>query len=327
MSSQQKKIFDTNRSISDHFNENNTVILNNGDSLDFLRTIPSNTVSLIITSPPYNVGKSYETKQSLSKYLDYQKRVVSECVRILANNGSICWEIGNYIENKEVYPLDILFYPMFKEEGLKLKNRIIWHMGHGQHEKRRFSGRYETILWFTKNDDHIFNLDSVRVPNKYPGKRHYRGDKKGQPSCNPLGKNPSDFWEIVTNDWDKEIWEIPNVKCSHPEKTIHPCQYPIELVERCLLALTNENDWILDPFCGVGSALIAGLKHNRKVIGIDKETEYIEITKQRIQSYFEGTLKVRKLGTPIMAPNPKEKWSKIPEEWKEFEVINGKVNY
>jgi len=212
--------------------------------------------------------------------------------------------------------LDIQYYSIFKKHGLKLRNRIIWHYSHGLNETRRFSGRYETILWFTKTDDYKFNLDPVRVPNKYPGKRHYKGPNKGKPSCNPKGKNPSDIWSFLKSEWDNEIWEFPNVKAAHPEKTIHPCQYPIELVERCVLALTNENDWVLDPYCGVGSSLIAGIKHGRKVIGADKETSYIQIAKQRIEAYFNGQLKMREMGKPILVPNGREKWSRIPDEWK-----------
>jgi adenine-specific DNA-methyltransferase len=301
--------------VSGEFDVAANIVVHLGDTLEFLKKIPPETAKLIISSPPYNIGKSYEDRQSFDQYIDFQSRVADELVRILHPLGSLCWQVGNYIEKKEVYPLDIQFYPIFKERGLRLRNRIIWHMGHGMHERRRFSGRYETILWFTKGDDYTFNLDAVREPNNYPGKRHYKGKNRGKPSCNPLGKNPSDYWEIVVRDWEQEIWEMPNVKSSHVEKTIHPCQYPVELVERCVFALTNERDWVLDPFCGVGSSLLAGLMHNRKVIGVDKEPAYIDITQQRIDQLYKGQLRVRELGTQIMVPNGREKWSRIPEEW------------
>src|SRR5690606_23855272 len=129
---------------------------------------------------------------------------------------------------------------------------IIWRFDHGFHASRRFSGRYETILWFTKSaDNFIFNLDNVRVQTKYWSKKHSKGSKKGQFSSNPKGKNPSDIWDILVRDWDNEVWNIPNVKANHVEKTIHPCQYPVELVERCVLALTEPESWVLDPFAGV----------------------------------------------------------------------------
>ena len=113
-----------------------------------------------------------------------------------------------------------------------------------------------------------------------------------------------------------EIWNIPNVKSNHPEKTIHPCQFPVELVERCVLALTNENDWVLDPYAGVGSALIAAIKNNRKAAGCDKEEVYVEVAKKRIADYFLGELKLRPVGKPVFTPTGKEKVSQIPEEWR-----------
>jgi adenine-specific DNA-methyltransferase len=205
---------------------------------------------------------------------------------------------------------------------LKLRNRIIWRFGHGLHASLRFSGRYETILWFTRSDDYKFNLDPVRIPAKYPGKRHFKGPNKGKPSGNPLGKNPTDVWEIVAEDWERGIWDIPNVKANHPEKTSHPCQFPIELVERCVLALTDKEDWVLDPYCGVGSTLVAGLIHERKVIGCEKEHEYVEEAKRRVAAFFRGTLKRRRLGKPVFNPTGNEKVSKLPEEWNDEEGDN-----
>ncbi|RMG00896.1 MAG: site-specific DNA-methyltransferase, partial [Acidobacteria bacterium] len=206
--------------------------------------------------------------------------------------------------------------PIFKELGMKLRNRIIWKFGHGLHASKRFSGRYETILWFTKSDRYIFNLDAVRVPAKYPGKRHFKGPNKGKPSGNPLGKNPSDVWEILVQDWEELVWDIPNVKSNHPEKTIHPCQFPIELVERCVLALTNEGDWVFDPYMGVGSSLIAAIMHGRRAMGCEKEAEYVAIARQRLFDYFNGVLRYRPIGKPVYQPTGNEKVSQIPEEWK-----------
>ncbi len=313
--------------ISDSFVEDRQIVLHLGDTYEFLRTIPSGIATLVITSPPYNIGKAYEARLKIEKYLEQQEKVIDQLVRVMADGGSICWQVGNYIEDGEVFPLDIFYYNIFKKKGLKLRNRIIWYFGHGLHASKRFSGRYETILWFTKGDNYKFILDPVRVPSKYPGKRHFKGPNKGRPSANPLGKNPSDIWEIVAQDWEEELWNIPNVKSNHPEKTIHPCQFPIELVERCVLALTDENDWVLDPYCGVGSSLIAGLKHNRKVVGCDKDTQYIEIARERILSFRRGELEIRPLGKPVHVPTGREKVSQIPDEWKkdnirmEFEEI------
>ena len=286
-----------------------------GDALENLKTFESNKFNLIITSPPYNVGKEYETKQSIENYLEQQEEVIQKLIRVLSSKGSICWQVGNYVKNGEIYPLDIFYYQIFKKHKLKLRNRIIWHFGHGLHASKRFSGRYETILWFTKEDDYIFNLDDVRIPSKYPGKRHFKGPKKGQLSGNPIGKNPSDIWEIVISDWERELWNIPNVKSNHPEKTEHPCQYPIELVERCVLALTIDDCWVLDPYAGVGSTIIASIKNNRNVIGIEREEKYVNTANDRIQKLFDGSLKIRPINKPIHKPSPKDKVARIPNEW------------
>jgi adenine-specific DNA-methyltransferase len=287
-----------------------------GDAYDTVKKLEPHRFDLIITSPPYNVGKEYEAKQSIEKYLEQQEKIIDELIRVTSEKGSICWQVGNYVNKGEVFPLDIFYYQIFKKFGLKLRNRIIWHFGHGLHASKRFSGRYETILWFTKNEEYIFNLDDVRVPSKYPGKRHFKGNRKGQLSGNPKGKNPSDIWEIVVKDWEKELWDIPNVKSNHPEKTGHPCQYPVELVERCILALTNKGSWVLDPYVGVGSTMLASVKNNRNVIGIEKEKKYVDITKQRITDMKEGNLKLRPINKPIHKPKPTDKLSKIPKEWQ-----------
>jgi len=292
--------------------------IKDGDSLTILKTYEDRKFDLIITSPPYNIGKSYETKTSIENYLTTQEEIIKELTRVLSDKGSICWQVGNYVSKGEVFPLDIYYYQIFKNLGLKLRNRIIWHFGHGLHASNRFSGRYETILWFTKTDDYIFNLDDVRVPSKYPGKRHFKGPNKGQLSGNPNGKNPSDIWEIVVKDWENELWNIPNVKSNHPEKTGHPCQYPIELVERCVLALTNKDSWILDPFSGVGSAIIAAIKNGRNAIGIDKETEYCKIAEKRIEDLKDGNLKIRPINKAIHKPSKRDKVAQIPKEWQEL---------
>jgi len=292
--------------------------IKDGDSLTILKTYEDRKFDLIITSPPYNIGKSYETKTSIENYLTTQEEIIKELTRVLSDKGSICWQVGNYVSKGEVFPLDIYYYQIFKNLGLKLRNRIIWHFGHGLHASNRFSGRYETILWFTKTDDYIFNLDDVRVPSKYPGKRHFKGPNKGQLSGNPNGKNPSDIWEIVVKDWENELWNIPNVKSNHPEKTGHPCQYPIELVERCVLALTNKDSWILDPFSGVGSAIIAAIKNGRNAIGIDKETEYYKIAEKRIEDLKDGNLKIRPINKAIHKPSKRDKVAQIPKEWQEL---------
>ena len=295
------------------------IVLECNDAVRFTKKIPDESIQLIITSPPYNIGKAYETQVSIQDYLATQSELIKELVRTLRPNGSLCWQVGNFIEKSEVFPLDVFYYPIFKDAGLKLRNRIIWHFGHGLHASKRFSGRYETILWFTKTDDYVFNLDEVRVPSKYPNKRHYKGEKRGELSGNPQGKNPSDFWGKIQNDFDNGIWEIPNVKANHVEKTEHPCQFPVELVERCVLAMTNENDVVYDPYAGVASSLIAAVKHKRKALGVDRAKEYVEIGEYRINRLIKGTLETRPIGKPVYEPTGKEKIAQIPLEWLQLE--------
>lgn len=302
-----------------NFSPEAEIVIFPGDAFDFIDQVPDNSVALVVTSPPYNLGKAYENRISIEQYLKKQSELIAHIYRVLREDGSICWQVGNFVENGEVYPLDILYYPIFKEMGLKLRNRIIWRFGHGLHASKRFSGRYETIMWFTKSDSYVFNLEPVRVPAKYPGKRHFKGPNKGTPSGNPLGKNPSDVWDILAHDWEELVWDIPNVKSNHPEKTNHPCQFPIELVGRCVLALTNEGDWVFDPYMGVGSALVAALMHGRRAMGCEKELAYVEIAHRRISDYFNGLLRYRPISKPAYQPTGKA--SQKPEEWnKSFQA-------
>ncbi len=203
------------------------------DNLAFMRSLPDQTMKLVVTSPPYNIGKAYERRAPLQQYIQQQTAVIAECVRLLHPRGSLCWQVGNHVYKGEIIPLDIPLYHVFKDHGLKLRNRIIWHFEHGLHCSKRLSGRYETIMWFTKGDDYTFYLDPIRVPSKYPSKRYFKGPRRGLLSCNPKGKNPGD------------VWIIPNVKNNHVEKTPHPCQFPVELIERFVLALTDCGDSIL----------------------------------------------------------------------------------
>ena len=261
------------------------------DNLKFLREMSDESVQLVVTSPPYNIGKRYERKSTLEVCVRAQAAVIAECVRVLNPRGSLCWQVGNHvIDGGEIFPLDMELYHVFRDHGLKLRNRIIWHFEHGLHGTRRLSGRYEAILWFTKRDDYVFNLDPIRVPSKYPKKKHFKGPKRGQLSCNPLGKNPGD------------VWTIPNVKSNHVEKTDHPCQFPVELIERLVLALTEPGDVVLDPYFGVGSSVIAALMHGRQGYGCDVVKSYVEIAWERVHALRAGTLRTRPMNRPVYDP-------------------------
>ncbi|MGJ4910402.1 DNA-methyltransferase [Bradyrhizobium sp. HKCCYLS2033] len=292
-----------------------------GDVLSVLSTLPKANYDLIVTSPPYNIGKVYERSEKLTfeEYVEWLDKVIEALIHVVKDHGSICWQVGSFIKNGEIFPIDIHTYGSFKRRGMKLRNRIVWRFNFGLHSKRRLSGRYETILWFTKSDDHRFNLDAVRVPQLYPGKRHPKGRAKdsGKPSGNPLGKNPSDYWEFSAEEYfqNDPVWDIPNVKANHPEKTIHPCQFPVELVERCVLAFTDPGDTVLDPFMGTGTTAIAAIKHGRHAVGIDKDGTFLKIAKERVKHLSKGTLKVRHSGRPTRKPRKGEKVANVPAEW------------
>lgn len=276
--------------ISPQFDKDALAVVYGGDCLALLRDIPDECVQLVVTSPPYNIGKPYETKLSLKDYVAQQQKVIEACTRVLAPTGSICWQVGNFVDKGQITPLDIVLYPIFERLGLQLRNRIVWHFEHGLHCSKRFSGRYETVLWFSKTKDYKFNLDPVRVPQKYPGKRHFKGPKAGELSGNPLGKNPGD------------VWIIPNVKSNHVEKTAHPCQFPVELVERFVLALSDEDDWVLDPFLGSGTSVIAALRQGRRGMGAELASDYAKIAHARVREQLAGRLTTRPMHKPVFDP-------------------------
>lgn len=272
------------------FRPENDVTLFRGDCLDLLRSLPEEAAQLVVTSPPYNIGKEYETRLDLGVYLQQQARVIRECIRILSPRGSICWQVGNYVDRGSIIPLDAVLYPVFAGAGLKMRNRIVWHFEHGLHCTRRFSGRYEVIAWFTRSDDYIFHVDPVRVPQKYPGKKHFKGPRTGEYSCNPSGKNPSD------------VWVIPNVKHNHVEKTTHPCQFPVELVERLVLSMTDRGDLVVDPFLGVGTSAVAAVRHGRRAAGAEVVDAYFATAMERIRLEAAGELKTRPMTRPVHRP-------------------------
>ena len=260
------------------------------DNLQFMAGIDDASVQLVVTSPPYGIGKEYERKTTIADWVDAQAAVVTECSRLLAEGGAICWQVGNHVRDGAITPLDIPVHGIFARMGFVLRNRIIWHYEHGLHCKRRLSGRYETIMWWTRPGAYKFNLDAIRVPSKYPNKRYSKGPRAGQRSGNPLGKNPGD------------VWIFPNVKNNHPEKTSHPCQFPVELAERLVLALTDEGDTVLDPYMGVGSAIVASVMHGRAGYGCDADPSYFAIAEERLSALEQGALRVRPMSRRTITP-------------------------
>ncbi|MGM3309438.1 DNA-methyltransferase [Anabaena sp. WFMT] len=244
------------------------IILGNCKSL--LSSLPDECVDLVISSPPYNLGKEYEARQALDIYLEEQTSVLRQCSRILKQTGSLFWQVGAFSDKGMMIPLDIRFFPILESCGLIPRNRIIWARQHGLHAQKKFSCRHETILWFTKTGNYTFNLDGIRVPQKYQNKKHFRGERKGELSCNPDGKNPGD------------IWLFRNVKHNHEEQTIHPCQFPEDLVARIVLATTQKGDLVFDPYMGAGTVAIVARDQERHFMGTELDPKYHQVALRRL---------------------------------------------
>lgn len=280
-----------------------------GDAEEMLRSAPAEPIfDLVVSSPPYNIGKSYEKKAALDDYLKWQERILDLIIPRIKHTGSLCWQVGNFVDNGQIVPLDIEMATIFKKHGLKLRNRIIWHFGHGLHNKRRFSGRYEVVMWYSKTDDYHFDVDPVRIPSKYPGKRHFKGPNKGKLSGNPLGKNPED------------VWTIPNVKSNHIEKTDHPCQFPVGLIERLVLSLTKPGQLVFDPFAGVASAGVAAAIHGRRFWGCELLPHYAKQGRKRIDDALCGVARYRPHDKELY-DHTKSKLSQVVDN--ESEELNG----
>ena len=216
----------------------------------------------------------------------------------------MCWQVGHHVKDGVATPLDALVYiAALDSPELILRNRIVWTFAHGTHSTRRFSGRHETILWYTKGEKYEFDLDAVRVPQRYPGKRHYKGKLKGRLSGNPLGKNPGD------------LWDIPNVKAKHPEKTKHPCQFPVALPRRLIRALTRPGAMVVDPYVGSGTSAVAALLEDRNFIGSDVSESYLKIARDRLTALENGGLAVR-AGTPPSEPDQSQSVARLPPNWQ-----------
>lgn len=184
-----KKLKSAKRAIESALNRGTPDVLFLGDAHNLVSALPDESVDLIFSSPPYCMGKEYESSSSVQDFMRFHRTLAPDLVRALKPGGSLCWQVGYHISHQKVTPLDFLAHEVFGVAGgLTLRNRIIWSFAHGLHAKKRFSGRHEVILWYTKGDTSGFDLDAVRVPQKYPGKRSYQGPNKGELSGNPLGK-------------------------------------------------------------------------------------------------------------------------------------------
>lgn len=253
------------------FFETDNAMIYNGDCIGLMSLIPSLTINLVLTSPPYNIGKEYETVLSNDEYVRWTAKWTSEIPRVLAHNGAFWLNLGyvKYDGKAKALPLP---YLLWDKVDLFLIQEVVWNYGAGVAARRFLSPRNEKWLWYVVNpEDYTFNLDAIRDPDvKYPAQK-----KNGKLRCNTVGKNPSDVWQIakVTSGADR----------SSPERTPHPAQFPTDLIDRIVLGFSNDNDVVLDPFLGSGSTIVSCLNHGRKAIGFEIREEYCSIAARRVE--------------------------------------------
>jgi adenine-specific DNA-methyltransferase len=250
------------------------VAIYKGDCLEGMKELPDGVINTTITSPPYNIGKDYEQLVRLEDYLDWCEKWIGEIYRLTMHNGTFWLNVGYLeVENKGLaVPIP---YLLWNRTPFYFLQEVVWNYAAGVACRKRYSPRNEKLLWYVKNQqDYTFNLDDVRDPNvKYPNQK-----RNGKLKCNPLGKNPTDVWQITKITSGKNR--------SSTERTPHPAQFPIALVERMLKASSNIGDVVLDPFMGSGSTAECALRNGRYTIGFELNEKYISYAEQRITNYL-----------------------------------------
>lgn len=237
------------------------------DVLDFLDGLPNDAVQLILTSCPYNMGKSYGScpgadRLRFTYFHGFLMQVISECARILTPGGTLFLNLGSTRDwQGNLMPLDILLFESTRTAGLTFQSRIVWTIPHGLTPKRRLSERHETVLVCSKGEQQTFNPTAARVPQKEPHKRAFKGPRKGQLSGHPLGAHPSN------------VWHIPNVGHNHSDRKFltgsHPAPMPVAMAKRGILLYTMPGDLVCDPFSGSGTTNLASIESGRAFVGAD----------------------------------------------------------
>lgn len=251
------------------------VLIYNRDCVEALSRVPEGMVDLTVTSPPYNIGKEYEERLDVAEYIDWCESWIKKIHRVTATDGSFWLNLGYFSlpGRAKAIPIPYLLWdriPFF------LQQEIVWHYGAGVASRKSFSPRNEKFLWFLKNpDSYVFNLDDVRDKNvRYPNQK-----KNGKLKCNPLGKNPTDVWDFpkVTSGRDR----------ASAERTAHPAQFPLALIDRIVRACSNEGGLVIDPFLGSGTTAEAAMRTGRLFLGFELNPHYVAIAEKRIDEYAE----------------------------------------
>ena len=248
------------------------VLLYNIDCVEFMDKINSSIMDLTITSPPYNIGKEYEEIQKHDYYLQWCQKWLNQIFDITSNEGAFWLNLG-YFELQNIGKAVPISYSLWDKTAFYFMQEIVWYYKAGVSTKKYFSPRNEKYLWYVKNPNrYTFNLDLVRDPNvKYPNQK-----KNGKLKCNPLGKNPTNVWEIpkVTSGKNR----------SSKERVNHPAQFPLAILDRIVKSCSNTDDLIFDPFIGSGSVAVSGTMNDRQVVGCDINTDYLDIAIDRIKT-------------------------------------------
>lgn len=240
-----------------------------GDCRDILKTIPDKSIKLVVTSPPYNIGKpygKYKDKIPLNEWKALISEVTKEVYRVLTNDGSFFLNLSPipFGEDKEILPLPFIGYEIMKENNFYLRNMITWTFNNMQNCTLRLSGRYENILWGVKDlKNYVFNLDDVRIPYITQNDKRLTGS----------GRNPTDVW----------YYDRVNNMTKKKYKLKHPTIYPLPMIDRIIKMSSNEGDTVLDPFAGSGTTLVAANLLNRNAIGIELDEKYKSEIEMRLK--------------------------------------------
>ncbi len=246
-----------------------SALLWQGDALELLDRLPDGSVQLVVTSPPYNIGKAYEPRRTVEDYVAWCSRWLGQIARVLTPTGAAWLNVGyTSVPGRGVaVPIPYLLWPHLGE--LQLIQEVVWHQTNGVACRRRLSPRNEKLLWLVRDPSaFVFHLDAIRDPNvAYPHQR-----REGRLRCNPLGKNPGD------------VWTIPRVVAgrSVPERTRHPAQMPLSLAERLITACSNPGDLVLDPLAGSASTLVAARRLGRVGWGFELRADYCDLARVRL---------------------------------------------
>lgn len=244
-------------------NENFVNKVLHGDCFEWLSQIETESIDLIVTSPPYNIGKEYEKKIEIDEYVQWSESYFKELYRVLKTGRNFMLQVGQYVDkDTNNIPLTYLLYQSAIKSGFKLRQEIIWYFKGGMQAKKKLTGQNEKIMWLYKGDElPYFDVDSIRV------KEWQAIDKRN----NPNGKNPTD------------VWEFNRVAGNSNEKTEHPCQFPVSMIERIVKGWSKENEVVLDCFMGSGTTAESCIITNRNFIGIERDWDYCEIANKRIE--------------------------------------------